>query len=120
MRKKPDGFVVAPDPCQAFGVGQDGRVAARHDAEHQIAKARRGGVVRRLDKDITGVGEGQEATGAKSRHKIRNNVIVGAADERQRDIIVVERLLEPINCVPDPGAVIMIETGQNMRRAGQC
>lgn len=111
-------IIMRLDPRQSFRMRQDGREASRRNAEEEIAETRRRGDVRRLDEDIAGVCEREEVTSTQRRDKIRNDVIVGASDELQRNAVSVQLFLKISNRVADIGAGVMIDAREDMRRAG--
>lgn len=98
---------------------QDRRISTNENIEKQLFQPHRGHVMRRFDQDITGVREGEEVAGLQSCDKIRHDMIVGPGGQLQRDAFPIKSGLERRAGLPDRCPGIMIETGQNMRRAGE-
>jgi hypothetical protein len=73
--------------------------------------------MRRLDQHIARIGKRKQMTRAKARGEIRRHVNIRTGNEPQCDSLLVENALQLLHGLPDCGAGIMIEPGQNMRRA---
>jgi hypothetical protein len=89
----------------------------RNKAEKQLLQAGRRDMVRRFDEDVSSISQRQQLSRAKFSQEIRNNVVVGPSHEFQRNPLLGDRLLQMNYRLPYLGAGIVIEPGQDMRRA---
>jgi len=74
--------------------------------------------MRRLNQHVARIGKRKQMTRAKTRDEIEGHVSVRTGDQPQRDSFLVENGLQISGSLPDGGARIMIQTGQNVRGAG--
>jgi hypothetical protein len=97
---------------------QNWHVAGGQQLEEKLLQSRRGHVVGRLDEDVAGVAQRHEVPTTQAGQEIWNDVIVGAGDELERNVLHIQNLLKLLDCLADLRARIVIEARQNMRRAG--
>lgn len=74
--------------------------------------------MRRLNQHVARIGERKQVTRTKSRDETGGHVNIRTSDQAQRDSLLVENGLQMPGSLPDGGARIMIQAGQDMRRAG--
>jgi len=114
----PYGVVMPANPRQTLRMGQDRNVPGRQNAEKELIHSRRGDVVGRLDQDIAAIGEREQVTGLKASDEVGHHVVVRAHDELQGDALIVEDLLQVLHGLADLRTAIMVNAGQDVRRAG--
>ena len=98
-------------------MGEDRHVARNLQIEEHLIYPRRRDVVRRLDEDVARVGQRQHASVTELRNAVRCNVIVCPRNELQRNVRLVESSLQLADGGANPAIRVLIETGQNVRRA---
>lgn len=93
-REPDDHGVVAFDPGEPLGMGEDRDIAPEQNAEKQILKAGGGDMMRRLDKHIGCTGKRQKPPILQGLNEIWHDVIVGARDEFEPDTGIIEMRLQ--------------------------
>lgn len=74
--------------------------------------------MRRLDQHVTGIDQRKQAAGPQPSEEIRADVDVRASDQNKRNRFRIKRLLQRDNRLSNCRSGIMVQTRQNMRRAG--
>lgn len=87
-------LIMRLDPGQAFRMGDDRNITSRHDPEQEIAQTGRRRMMRRLDKNVSRICDREKMAASQGRNKVRNDVIIGACHEFERNIAFVEFVLQ--------------------------
>lgn len=117
-RERLDQVVLAIDPCQTLWVGQDRNVSRDEDREEQVVHPLRGDVVGRFNQHVARVPEGQKVAARDALHEVGHNVIVGPWHKPEGDAGFIDRGLEFGHRQSDCWSGVVVDAGQNVRRAG--
>jgi hypothetical protein len=98
-------------------MGENWDIARDHQVEEKFLQLGRRRVVRRLDQHVARISNGQESAGTKPRNEIWGHMDVGPRNKAKRNTLLIEKLLQSMDRVPDVGPRVMIKPGQNMRGA---
>jgi len=74
--------------------------------------------VRRLEQEISAVGEAEDAAGFQPGDQIGDKMHIGAGGQLQRDVVLVENRLQGLNMLADAGAGVLIVAGHDVGGAG--
>ena len=100
-------------------MGKHRHVSGNRQVEEKVLQLRRRGVMRRLNQHVARISDRQELTRSKPGNEVGSHVNVGAGDQAQRNSILVEHVLERLSRLANRRPLIVIETGQDVRRAGE-
>jgi hypothetical protein len=117
LQKPVDRGVLPFDPGQSLGMCEDGDVPRHHDTKEKVLHPRRRHMMRRLNKYIACIGQREQSSGSQSTNKICDDVIVGTSDQAQRHSRLVQHGLQVRHGGANLWPGVVIEPGQNMRRA---
>ena len=74
--------------------------------------------MRRFEQNVARICKGKKMSITQAAHKIRSDVVVRSSDETQADLRMIQFPLQLMDRDPNLGPGIIIESGQNVRRAG--
>lgn len=110
--------VMALDPGQAFGMREDRDIAGRQETKETLVDARGGDMVRRLEQDISRIGERQQPARPQAPDQIGNDMHIGARHQAQIYPGLVQMALQSRDRRTDVRTAIVPDARHDMRRAG--
>jgi hypothetical protein len=113
-----DKHVVVPlDPREPLRMREHRHVTRGDEIEHRLGEPWWRHVVRRLQQKVTAAGERRRRTCAEASEQLRRKMRVGAERQAEIDLFIEQATLQRHHPLLDPGGVVLVETGINVRRA---
>jgi hypothetical protein len=91
-------------------VGEDWHISSDDEAKEEILEPYGSNVVRGLDQHVTRVSKRQQPARPQPSDKVGNDMVIGARDEAEGYLVLLERYLKPSRGIANGWAAIVVYT----------
>ena len=106
--------IVSFDPFQPLGMRQHGHETRNRYVEHEVFKARRKNVMRRLHKNVAAVMQGEDLAHLQALREVRADMGIGADDKGELQSLAFKHGIEMLHPGPNVGGLIVVHSRHEM------